>query len=143
MEVDHNAPAVVRAETVVAEPPDAVWRLISDIDSWPAWNPDVRSARLEGELAPGSTFRWKAGPGTIVSTLRSVEPEREIGWSGRTMGIDALHVYRLEPVGDGTRVVSEESWAGLPVRLLRARMRRTLERSLRTGLEHLEAAARR
>jgi hypothetical protein len=143
VDIDHNAPAVARAETVVEAPPDAVWRLIADIDSWPAWNPDVRSARLEGELAPGSTFRWKAGPGTIVSTLQSVAPEREIGWSGRTMGIEALHVYRLEQVGDGTRVVSEESWAGLPVRLLRARMRRTLERSLRTGLGHLETAARR
>lgn len=143
MDVDHNAPAVARAERVVAAPPDAVWRLISDIESWPAWNPGVRSARLEGELAPGSTFRWKAGPGTIISTLQSVEPEREIGWSGRTMGIEAVHVYRLEPVGDDTRVVSEESWAGWPVRLLRARMRRMLERSLRPGLEHLETAARR
>ena len=59
------------------------------------------------------------------------------------MGIEALHVYRLEPVGDDTRVVSEESWAGLPVRLLRRRMQRTLDRSLRTGLEQLETAARR
>ena len=59
------------------------------------------------------------------------------------MGISAEHVYRLEPRGNGTHVVSEESWAGLPVRLLRARMAKTLQTSLEEGLAHLKAAAER
>ena len=85
----------------------------------------------------------EGGPGTIVSTLQNVDPPREIAWTGRTMGISAEHVYRLEPRGNGTHVVSEESWAGLPVRLLRARMAKTLQTSLEEGLAHLKAAAER
>jgi hypothetical protein len=143
VDVDRSSPVVGRAEAEVAASPEAVWELVAGIDRWPSWNPDVRSAELQGPLAPGSTFRWKAGPGTIVSTLRHVDRPREIGWTGRTMGIEAVHVYRLEPADGGTRVVSEESWSGLPARLLRGRMAKTLERSLEAGLAHLAAAAER
>jgi hypothetical protein len=143
MDVDRTAPVVERAETEVAAPPERVWELVSGIERWPAWNRDVKSAALEGALEPGSTFRWKAGPGTIVSTLEKVEPLREIAWTGKTMGIAAVHVYRLEPRGGGTHVVSEESWAGLPVRLMRGRMAKQLQTSLEGGLAHLKAAAER
>jgi uncharacterized protein YndB with AHSA1/START domain len=143
VDVDRAAPVVARSETEIAAPPERVWELVSDIDRWPDWNPDIDSASLDGPLAPGTTFRWKAGPGSIVSTLRQVDPPREVGWTGKTMGIAGVHVYRLEPSGTGTRVVSEESWDGFPVRLMRRRMRRTLQRSLDTGLRHLQAAAER
>jgi uncharacterized protein YndB with AHSA1/START domain len=143
VEVDRNAPLVGRAEIDVAAAPEAVWELVAGIERWPSWNPDVKSAALEGDLAPGSTFRWKAGPGTIVSTLRHVDPPQEIAWTGKTMGIAAVHVYRLEPRDGGTHVVSEESWAGLPVRLLRGRMAKTLQTGLEAGLSHLKSAAER
>lgn len=143
MDVDRNAPAVGRAETEIAAPPADVWALVSGIDRWPAWNPDVQSADLEGDLAPGSTFRWKAGPGTITSTLQHVDPLREIGWTGKTLGIRAVHVYRLEPGGSGTRVVSEESWRGFPVRLARKGTALRLQTALEDGLRHLKAEAER
>jgi uncharacterized protein YndB with AHSA1/START domain len=143
VDVDRTAPAIARSEIEIAAPPERVWELVTDIDRWPDWNPDIDSAALKGPLAPGTTFRWKAGPGKLVSTLRHVDPPREVGWTGKTMGIAGVHVYRLEPSGSGTRVVSEESWAGFPVRLMRRRMRRTLQTSLETGLRHLKAAAER
>jgi hypothetical protein len=54
------------------------------------------AARMEGDLAPGTSFEWKVGPGTIRSTLREVDRPRVLGWTGKTMGIPAIHVYRLE-----------------------------------------------
>jgi uncharacterized protein YndB with AHSA1/START domain len=143
VDVDRSAAAVARAEAEIAAPPERVWELITGIERWPEWNPDVKSASLDGEVAPGSTFRWKAGPGTITSTLRHVDPPHEIAWTGKTMGIAAVHVHRLEPREGGTRVVSEESWAGFPVRVLRGRMAKTLQTSLESGLAHLKAAAER
>jgi len=35
-------------ETSVA--PDRVWRVWSDVNSWPAWNPDMKESRLDGPL---------------------------------------------------------------------------------------------
>jgi len=143
VEIDSAAPAVARGEIDIAAAPEVVWGVLSDIDGWPGWNPDIASAELDGELAPGSTFRWKAGPGTIKSTLRHVDPPREIGWTGKTFGINAVHVHRLEQRGDSTRVISEESWGGLPVRLLRRRMQKTLQKALDEGLQPLKAEAER
>jgi hypothetical protein len=64
---------------------------------------------LGGLVAPASEFRWKAGPGTIVSTLEQVEPPRRITWLGRTTSIMAIHEWRLEPRDDGTFVETEET----------------------------------
>jgi carbon monoxide dehydrogenase subunit G len=77
-----------RVEIVAS--PEAVWDLIADIGGWPRWNPDVKEVSVQGEVAEGTVFRWKAGPGTITSTLRLVDRPRALGWTGRTFGIDAI-----------------------------------------------------
>jgi hypothetical protein len=97
----------------------------------------------DGPLAPGSEFRWKAGPGTIVSTLERVEQPRAVTWRGRTMAIKAMHHWRLEPQDGGTRVETEESFSGLLARLFRGQLQKTLDKSLGDGLEHLKSEAER
>lgn len=143
VKVNESAPAVASAEVEVAADPEIVWDVLTSIDDWPSWNPDVSSASLEEGLSEGSRFRWKAGPGTIISTLQRIDRPRLIAWTGRTFGINAIHVHRLEPRGEGTVVSSEESWEGLPVRIFRGRMQKTLEESIEPGLGHLKAEAER
>lgn len=141
MDIDKNAPAIATGVIDIAATPQAAWSLVSSINDWPLWNPAVKSAELQGELAAGTQFKWKAGPGSITSTLESVDEPREIGWSGRTMGIRALHVYRIEPTDAGCRVHTEESWSGIPVRLLRGRMQKMLQEAIDAGLQHLKTVA--
>ena len=143
MDVDRTAPVIATGETVVAASPETVWAAMTEISRWPEWNPDVKSAALDQPLAEGSTFRWRAGPGTIVSTIRALEPPLRIGWTGRTMGITAVHVWLLEPREGGTLVRTEESWDGLLPRLFRGPMRRALERAVGAGLGHLRVEAER
>lgn len=138
--IDDKAPVVAVGEIDIDAPAGEVWDMITDIDRWPEWNPDVKSARLEGELTPGSEFKWKAGPGTIRSRLVEVDPGRSIAWTGRTMGISAVHVWRLQPTTTGTRLVTEESWDGLPARLFRSSSQKTLDTSIQTGLAAIKAA---
>jgi hypothetical protein len=143
VEIDASAPAVGRGEIDVAASPEIVWDVLTSIAGWPSWNPDVRSAALEGPLTKGTRFRWKAGPGTITSTLEAVEPPHLIAWTGTTLGVSAVHVHRLEARGGATRVRSEESWDGLLVRLLRGRMTKTLQEAIESGLRHLKTEAER
>jgi hypothetical protein len=143
VDVDGSAPAVASGSIEIEAAPEVVWDVLTTIGDWPSWNPDVRTAALDGDLAPGTTFRWKAGPGTITSTIQELDPPHRITWTGRTVGIKAIHVYRLEAGATGTSVVSEESWAGLPVRLLRGFLRKQLQRSTDTGLQHLKREAER
>ena len=143
MEINTAAPAVARGEIEVAASPAIVWRVLTEIANWPSWNHDVKSAKLEGPLAPGTRFRWKAGPGTITSTLQSVEPPHRIEWTGTTFGIKAIHVHRLEQQDGKTIVRSAESWDGLPVRLLRRSMAKSLQKAIDSGLSHLKIEAER
>jgi uncharacterized protein YndB with AHSA1/START domain len=138
-----DAPVRSKREIDIAAAPEAVWDVLTDFDQWPQWNPQVKSMAFDGALAPGSEFRWKAGPGTIVSTLEQVEPTRAISWRGRTMSIRAIHEWRLEPRDGGTHVETEETYSGLLARLLRRQLQKVLDDSLREGLEHLKREAER
>ena len=101
MEIDRDAPATAEGERRIEATPEAVWAVMADIEAWPTWNTDVREATLEGPLAPGTVFRWRAGT-RLISRLEVVDPPTEIGWTGRTLGIPAVHVYRFEPSDGGT-----------------------------------------
>ena len=137
-----KAPVRSRREIEIAAPPEVVWDVLTGFEQWPQWNPDVKSMSFDGPLAPGSEFRWKAGPGTIVSTLEQVEPPRHVTWRGRTMSIKAIHEWRLEPRDGGTFVETEESFTGLLAQLFRGPIQK-LDKSLGEGVEHLKREAER
>jgi hypothetical protein len=136
-----EAPVSSRREIQVSAPPEVVWEVLTDFGRWPEWNPEVKSMSFEGPLAPGSMFRWKAGPGTIVSTLEELDPPRYVRWRGRTMSIAAIHEWRLEPRDGGTHVETEESFSGLIARVLRRSLQKQLDGALEQGLEHLKREA--
>ena len=73
MDVKRDDPVLAAGEIEIASEPEAVWDVLTDFAAWPSWNPDVKSMAFEGGLAEGAEFRWKAGPGTITSTIRRVE----------------------------------------------------------------------
>ena len=105
MEADRNAPVYGTGEVQVEADPETVWGVLADIRGWPTWNPDITGATLQGPVRPG----------TITSTLQVVGQPTELTWTGKTMGIPAIHVYRLRPSAkhSGHTIVStEESWAG-------------------------------
>jgi uncharacterized protein YndB with AHSA1/START domain len=136
--INEQAPVVGASEIEIAAAPEAVWDVLTAIDRWPSWNPDVKSVSMQGPVAEGSVFRWKAGPGTITSTIRRVEPPGLIAWTGKTLGIDAIHFYRLEPRDGKSFVRTEESYEGLVARLLRGSLQKTLDRTLGDGLRYLK-----
>ena len=138
VEVNPNAPAVGRDEITIEAPPERVWAILTDIDRWPEWQPDVSQAKLEGPLASGSRFRWRASGLKIVSTLREVEPPHRVSWEGKAPGTRAVHTWALRGQGVQTVVDTEESFDGWLVRLLRPVMQRNLDQALRGGLEALK-----
>jgi uncharacterized protein YndB with AHSA1/START domain len=143
VDIDRNAPATASGEVTVSARPEAVWDVMAGIDGWPSWSPDIRAAKLEGPLAPGSVFRWKSGSASLTSVLRSVDRPRELAWTGSTKGIKAVHVFRFESHEDGTLVRSEESWTGLLASVFKGYSRKTLDRGIRNWLALLKAEVER
>lgn len=137
-----NAPVFAEGEVEIKASPEVIWKIMTDINKWPDWNPDVKQASMEGEIAEGMAFQWKAGPGKIISTVRSVEEGHLIAWTGRTLGIiHAIHVWKLEPRNGNTIVRTEESWEGIVTRIFRGKMKKMLEKAIQSGLHSLKNEA--
>jgi hypothetical protein len=120
-----------------------VFAVTSAIDQGPSWNPDVRSVELSGPVRPGTVFRWKAGPGSLTSTLRVVDPPHEIAWTGTTMGIRAVHVFRFQATDGGSLARSEESWNGPLPACSRDSVATPWTRGIRSVLASLKTEAER
>src|SRR5919106_5149605 len=143
VKANRNAPVYSHGQIEIAASPEAVWNLMADIESWPNWNSDVKEVTLQGEIVEGTPFRWKAGPGTITSVLRIVDRPNALGWTGRTFGIDAIHVWRFVPLGEQNIASMEEAFDGLVARLFRSRLQKQLDATTEAGLETLKATAER
>lgn len=141
--INERAPVVGASEIEIVAEPEDVWDVLTAFDRWPSWNPDVKSMSMQGAVVEGSMFRWKAGPGTITSTIGRVEAPRLIAWTGKTLGIEAIHFWWLEPRDGKTFVRTEESYHGLIARLFRGPLRKALDSGLEDGLRHLKAEAER
>lgn len=139
--IDEAAAVVVRRETRVAAPIDLVWKLHTDVDRWPDWQPDVATAQADGPLRPGSAFRWSTHGLDIVSTVHAVDEPRRILWGGPANGITGVHEWTFTADGDTTIVRTAESWDGEPVRADAENLRTQLDASLASWLEHLRRTA--
>ncbi|MEZ4554067.1 MAG: SRPBCC family protein [Dehalococcoidia bacterium] len=134
----NHAPVRSVSNIDIAAPAAEVWRVLAGLSAWPEWNKDVRAIDVRGPVAPGTTFRWKAGPGWITSRLIEVDAPGRIVWTGSTLGIRALHVHDIAQQDGVAHVRSEESWSGLLPWILRRPMRSMLSRSLDSGLAQLK-----
>jgi len=97
----------------------------------------------QGPVQPGTGSVGNLGPSTLTPTLQVVDPPHQIAWTGTTMGIKAVHLFRFQVSGGGTLAHSEESWEGLIARLLKGYSRKTLDKGIRSVLSHLKTEAER
>ncbi len=109
----------------IAAPPWRVWRLLTDFDAYPAWNPFL--TRVEGRPEPGARLRVRVeAPGrgrrsALVLTPRVVALEmgRTLRWRGRLLSVpgllDAEHGFELDWLagGDATRLRHAARFSGL------------------------------
>lgn len=143
MKINQSAPVKAAYEIEVEAKPEVIWDILVAARRWPNWNPDIRATDVQGNLEAGSKFSWKAGPGTIHSTVMQLQMPHLLLWTGSTPGIKAVHLWVLERRGERTLVRSEESWEGLLPSILRGIMKRMLSKSIRQSLIYLKAEAER
>ena len=141
MEINHQAPLVAHREIFIQASPEVVWKIHTAINDWSQWQPSIDMAKLGGTIAEGSIFQWKSGGLTITSTIQFVEPDQQIGWTGKALGTRASHIWMLNPHDDGTMLTTEESMEGWLVSILKLVTPKFLERSLDTWLQSLKIKA--
>ncbi|WP_329090178.1 MULTISPECIES: SRPBCC family protein [unclassified Streptosporangium] len=137
--IDTGAPVVVRLDITVDAPIDRVWALHTDIAAWPTWQHEITAANIDEPLTAGATFHWSTFGLDIASTVRLIDPPHRILWGGPAHGITGIHQWTFETVGSGgTRVLTEESWDGDPIRADVPAMQAALHQSLTTWLTLLK-----
>ena len=135
-------PALPR-EIEIQASADRVWQLLTDIASFPEWNPFIR--RASGEIRIGARLEVHIQPSgasgmTFRPTVLRAEPERELRWLGHLLipGLfDGEHIFTLESLGaNRVRFVQREVFTGLLVPLFARR----LETDTRRGFEEMNRA---
>lgn len=110
--------ALVRArtETVIHAPLSTIWKLRTDVERWPSWQPPVSTKY-------GSCIRW-TGPAI-----------------GEGLRIDGVHVRNFTKVRGGVRVTTEETHTGPQVEANVPAATEILSQGLKSWLTDLKATA--
>ena len=113
-------PIEVRNEAVIPAPVERVWDLLADVERWPSWwracswvEVEPHSGSSSGSAAP-LTFRWKAHPVVLHSTVVSADRPHSFAIDADAPGIHAERSFTFSPTPDGLNavVVSHETQAG-------------------------------
>ena len=133
-----NAPVQSTKSILINSSLEKVWNILSDIEHWPNWQPDIRYARLNGPFKSGTDFVWKINGFKIHSTLDQLAPLQHFGWSGKSMGIYAIHNWKLHVINGRVNVTVEESMEGLLARLFKHKLTNDLGKSFEKWLQLLK-----
>ncbi len=106
-----------RVEVFIPAPPEAVWAVLADTDSYPEWNPLY--VQVDGSYEEGGSVtahvRFPDGSVPKMSvSVDTVTPAEELRQSGGVPGFITFdHQWLLEPAEGGTKVVQHEVDRGL------------------------------
>lgn len=142
-DINQNAPVVAKNSITIGADIRSVWKHLTNINAWSTWNTDISSADIAQPLVSGSTFVWKSGGMKIKSTLHTAEAPSKLGWTGKVMGIYAVHNWYLHTDGNSTTVIVEESMEGFLARLFAKSFQKTLDKGMESWLEQLKAVCER
>jgi len=117
---------VVTGHAVLDRPPEAVWRVLLDLDGMPLWRSDLRALERLPDQNGRRTWREIAAGETRVMEIAAAEPPTRLVLRRADAGIPGLPLWTIElaPAARGTRVtLSERMRVGNPVRRVYYRLR--------------------
>jgi len=143
-------PLTIEDSVRIGAPPEAIWRLLVDPNSWRYWWPNLRDVETADRkpLREGSTLALGLQMGLLSITFHPrIEMLREgkaLHWTVTRLGVTGRHAFYLEPRRGGTSVTRREQLSGpglLFFRLLR--MDHATAVMFRTSLRGLKKLAER
>ena len=141
--INYNAPLKCSKTVTINASSVRVWEVMTNIDQWANWQTDISKAKLNGILKPNTTFDWKAGGAKVRSTLHTVVPYKQFGWTGKAFGVHAIHNWTLSEENGQTKVSVDESMEGFLARLFKKPFNQNLEKGMQTWLDLLKKESER
>lgn len=112
----------IRTGIEIAAPPESVWEVLTDVDSYEEWNPHI--THVSGDLRTGASLeiavdRIDASSRTLTVRVSTIDPPRKLQWIG-TLGskwlFQGTHTFELQELdSDRTQFVNHERLTGVLV----------------------------
>jgi len=136
--INQVAPVKCRKKIIINAHTVEVWKVLTDINKWTQWQTDIISARMNGPLQEGTTFEWISGGLKIRSTIQTVQPYSVFGWTGKALGLYAIHNWHITELNSQTEITVEESMEGFLAGLFKGMLNKNLDKSLGRWLDFLK-----
>lgn len=136
--IHQQAPVKCSKSITINASPERIWNVLTNINNWAGWQTDISQPKLNGSLQFSTTFDWKTGGARIHSTLHTVTPYAEFGWTGKTFGMYAIHNWTMKEDNGGTEVMVKESMEGFLASLFKSSFNKNLEKGMVKWLQLLK-----
>ena len=137
----------IQTEIEINASAEKVWKIMTDFENFPSWNPFV--IRAEGELKEGKKIKIDVQiPDAKMQKFKPVilkaEPNKELRWAGTVPPnlFRGEHFYILEKLDENkTRFIHGEHFSGLLVRMIWAIQGKKIEKGYKLMNEALKKRA--
>lgn len=124
----------IRTEIEINASAEKVWRILTDFESFPKWNPfvvKVLGEAKEGEILNIEVQLPESRLLKFTPKVLKAEPNKELRWVGTTSlgSFRGEHFYQIEPlVENKVRFIHGEHFSGWMVRLIWAMVGKATEK---------------
>ncbi len=109
--INKNASIRDRQSIIINAPVERVWEVLTNINKWPDWYEDIRSASCD-KVELNGPFEWSLKSTRLKSHFQLVDPPNMLAWTGSSKMVKAIHVWNLEAADSQTIVTVEKSIEG-------------------------------
>jgi uncharacterized protein YndB with AHSA1/START domain len=108
---------VARTRAEYAKPPAEVWRVISDFDRWPDWNPEITAVQPLPEKNGHRVVNVKSSWGDAPTEFTVWEPPSKLRSDMNAGSFSGSWTYELAPIANGGTLltVTEQGEVGNPL----------------------------
>lgn len=122
--------------------PAAIFRIYADVAHWHTWDPDTRSASLDGPFQVGSTGKLTPTKGnTVPMRVTQLVEAQQFTVEAKIPLFCMVFEHLLQPQGNGTEVTHRVTFSGPLTFLLGRLLCRQLNRGLPVTLRRLKQLA--
>ena len=136
--INKEAPVIASNEILINSTVDKVFSVLTGINNWHIWQSSVTKSQINGKIAEGSKFKWKAGGISYNSIIHTCKNDA-FGWTGTTIGAYAVHNWYLIENDGKTLVKVEESLEGLVINIMKKAMQKKLPEMMKKNLIELKS----
>ena len=130
------------ASTTINATPKKIFSIYTDVQNWPQWDPDAKSATIDGAFVSGATgvVVPHGGPTSKIA-FQNVVQNKGFSVLCKLPLCKMRFEYELHPLGEQTKAIHRVVFTGLLAPVFNLLIGSGMKKSIPKGLESLRALA--